>query len=121
MQPAFDEYIFPSKKNADIIIPRAAANNVAIHLIVEHIRSTLKARGATYPEELPQVFDARSVPTLHLLEQNNQIRGLHTLIRNGATDRSDFVFYSNRLTRLLIEEALGHALALSFSYCLVHT
>lgn len=108
-QPAFDDYIFPSKKHADIIIPRAAANTVAINLIVEHIRNTLRARGATFTSEMmPESFNVKQVPTLHLLPNNNQVRGLHTIIRNEKTMRSDFVFYTNRLTRLLIEEALGY-------------
>ena len=35
---------------------------------------------------------------------NTQIRGLHTVIRNKDTTREDFIFYSDRLIRLLIEE-----------------
>lgn len=110
VKPAFEDYIWPSKKHADIIIPRAGANTVAINLIVEHIRNTLRARGATFTNQLmPEAFNARSLPSLHVLPDNNQVRGLHTIIRNKATPRSDFVFYTNRLTRLLIEEALGCA------------
>ena len=32
---------------------------------------------------------------------------LHTLIRDANTSRGDFVFYSNRILRLVIEEALN--------------
>tara|TARA_R110002050_G_scaffold265580_4_gene406745 strand:- start:238 stop:483 length:246 start_codon:yes stop_codon:yes gene_type:complete len=39
-----------------------------------------------------------------VLESTHQIRGLHTIIRNKDTSRADFVFYSDRLIRLLIEE-----------------
>jgi len=41
VKPAFDEYILPSKKYADVIIPRGADNLVAVDLIVQHIRSKL--------------------------------------------------------------------------------
>eukprot|EP01091_Cochliopodium_minus_P007014 TRINITY_DN16957_c0_g1_i1.p1 TRINITY_DN16957_c0_g1~~TRINITY_DN16957_c0_g1_i1.p1 ORF type:complete len:265 (+),score=67.76 TRINITY_DN16957_c0_g1_i1:375-1169(+) len=41
VKPAFDNYIAPSKKRADIIIPRGVANMVAIKLIVEHINQKL--------------------------------------------------------------------------------
>ena len=34
------------------------------------------------------------------------MRGLHTIIRNKDTNRADFVFYSDRLIRLLIEEGI---------------
>jgi len=41
VKPAFDEYIFPTKKYADVIIPRGADNLVAINLIVQHIDGKL--------------------------------------------------------------------------------
>jgi len=41
VKPAFDTYIFPTKKYADVIIPRGADNTVAINLIVQHIHSKL--------------------------------------------------------------------------------
>lgn len=45
VKPNFDNYIMPTKKHADIIIPRGGANSVAIDLLVEHLRSKL-AEGA---------------------------------------------------------------------------
>jgi uracil phosphoribosyltransferase len=36
-----------------------------------------------------------------------QIKGLHTIIRDKNTSREDFIFYSDRLIRLLIEEGLS--------------
>jgi len=41
VKPAFDEYINPTKKYADVIIPRGADNLVAINLIGEHIKRRL--------------------------------------------------------------------------------
>jgi len=41
VKPAFDEYILPTKKYADVIIPRGADNKVAIDLIVQHIKTKL--------------------------------------------------------------------------------
>lgn len=37
----------------------------------------------------------------------SQIKGLHTFIRNADTSRDEFIFYSNRLIRLVIEYALS--------------
>lgn len=45
---------------------------------------------------------------LVLLRQTPQVRGLHTIIRSRDTCREDFIFYSDRLNRLLIEEGLSH-------------
>lgn len=45
---------------------------------------------------------------VYVLPSSHQIRGLHTIIRNKDTPRADFVFYSDRLIRLLIEEGLNY-------------
>jgi len=45
---------------------------------------------------------------VYQLRSNNQIKGLQTIIRDRQTNRSDFIFYSDRLIRLVIEEALNY-------------
>lgn len=42
-----------------------------------------------------------------LLPQTNQLRGLYSIIRDQSTKRGDFVFYSDRIIRLLVEEGLN--------------
>lgn len=42
-----------------------------------------------------------------LLPQTNQLLGLYLIIRNQKTKRGDFVFYSDRIIRLLVEEGLN--------------
>ncbi len=44
---------------------------------------------------------------VHVLPRTNQIIGLHSIIRDKNTSREDFIFYSDRLIRLLIEEGLS--------------
>nr|CAG4647856.1 EOG090X050I [Moina brachiata] len=44
VKPAFEEFCLPTKKFADVIIPRGADNTVAIDLIVQHIRELLLCR-----------------------------------------------------------------------------
>jgi hypothetical protein len=41
VKPAFDDFVLPSKKYADVIIPRGGDNHVAVDLIVQHIRTKL--------------------------------------------------------------------------------
>ena len=41
VKPSFEEFILPSKKHADVIIPRGSDNDVAIDLIVQHIHTKL--------------------------------------------------------------------------------
>lgn len=45
--------------------------------------------------------------TVRLLPTTPQIRGLHTFIRNKDTPRDEFIFYSKRLIRLVIEYTLS--------------
>lgn len=41
VKPAFEEFCIPTKKFADVIVPRGADNTVAINLIVQHIRDII--------------------------------------------------------------------------------
>lgn len=43
VKPAYEDFCLPTKKYADVIIPRGAANEVAIDLIVQHIMGLLKS------------------------------------------------------------------------------
>ncbi|KAI9282920.1 uracil phosphoribosyltransferase-domain-containing protein [Umbelopsis sp. AD052] len=43
-----------------------------------------------------------------LLEQNSQLKALMTIIRAKDTSRADFIFYADRIIRLLVEEGLNH-------------
>jgi uracil phosphoribosyltransferase len=43
-----------------------------------------------------------------LLKQTKQLQALYTIIRSQSTCRDDFIFYSDRIIRLLIEEALNY-------------
>ncbi|KAL7232669.1 hypothetical protein ACSBR2_010641 [Camellia fascicularis] len=97
VKPSFDEFILPSKKHADIIIPRGADNDVAIDLIVQHIRTKLGQH------DLCKIY-----PNVFLIYSTFQIRGMHTLVRDVRTTKHDFVFYADRLIRLVVEHGLGH-------------
>ncbi|KAF3053308.1 Uracil phosphoribosyltransferase, synthesizes UMP from uracil [Didymella pomorum] len=48
------------------------------------------------------------VPNIHILPQTPQLIALLTMIRDKNTGRADFIFYSNRIIRLLVEEGLNH-------------
>ncbi|KAI5282349.1 Uracil phosphoribosyltransferase, synthesizes UMP from uracil, partial [Ascosphaera aggregata] len=48
------------------------------------------------------------VENVHILPQTPQLIALLTMIRDKNTGRADFIFYSNRIIRLLVEEGLNH-------------
>ncbi|XP_042502083.1 uridine kinase-like protein 1, chloroplastic isoform X1 [Macadamia integrifolia] len=97
VKPAFDDFVLPSKKYADVIIPRGGENHVAIDLIVQHIRTKLGQH------DLCKIY-----PNMYVIQSTFQIRGMHTLIRDREISKHDFVFYSDRLIRLVVEHGLGH-------------
>jgi len=47
VKPAFEEFCIPTKKFADVIIPRGVENTVAIKLIVQHIQDILDTNNGT--------------------------------------------------------------------------
>lgn len=96
VKPAFETFILPTKRYADIVVPRGGDNLVAIDLIIKHIALKIQQ------EDLRKVFS-----NLVVMSDSYQSRGLHTIFRQKDATRNDIVFYSNRLMRLLIEEGLG--------------
>ncbi|EGS20961.1 uracil phosphoribosyltransferase-like protein [Thermochaetoides thermophila DSM 1495] len=48
------------------------------------------------------------VGSLIVLPQTPQLIALLSIIRNKDTNRGDFIFYANRIIRLLVEEGLNH-------------
>ncbi|XP_065212106.1 uridine-cytidine kinase-like 1 [Planococcus citri] len=108
VRPAFLHYIAPGMAYADIIVPRGGENTVAIQLIVQHVHSLLQQRGFALRESLAMLNKGQPLPgSLYILTVTPQIKGLHTFIRNKDTARDEFVFYSQRLMRLVIEYALS--------------
>lgn len=47
-------------------------------------------------------------PSVFTLPQTAQLEALYTIIRDKETSRGDFLFYSDRIIRLLVEESLNH-------------
>ncbi|NP_001153854.1 uridine-cytidine kinase 1-like 1 isoform 1 [Acyrthosiphon pisum] len=108
VKPSFSHYIAPSMIHADIIVPRGGDNTVAIELIVRHVHKQLQARGFKLRETLAMSYVGQPLPSsIHLLPSTPQTQGLHTFIRNKDTPKDEFIFYSKRLIRLVIEFALS--------------
>ena len=58
VQPMHLQFVEPSKRYADIIVPRGGHNSVAIEMIVAKIQRTLTARAAARtPASVPTVAD----------------------------------------------------------------
>ncbi|KAI8990257.1 uridine kinase [Pilobolus umbonatus] len=107
VKPSFDNYIRPTMKYADIIIPRGVENVIAIDLMTKHIQNQLNenivnlrwgfARNTSVSGDIPS--------NVLVLPPKNQIKGIHTILRNHETPRDEFLFYADRLAVLLMEYA----------------
>lgn len=65
VKPAFDDFVLPSKKYADVIIPRGGDNHVAVDLIVQHIHTKLGQHDLC--KIYPHVYVIQSTFQVHLL------------------------------------------------------
>lgn len=112
VKPSFLQYIEPSMKYANIVVPQGAQNEVAMRLIVNHVKDQLKKRGFVFRSKVlrasPPKGAIQQLPdSVHILPDKPQVKGMHTVIRNRETKRDDFVFFTNRLACLVIEHALS--------------
>ncbi|XP_014232428.2 probable uridine-cytidine kinase isoform X1 [Trichogramma pretiosum] len=63
VKPAFEEFCLPTKKFADVIIPRGADNTVAIDLIVHHIWDILHIKNGEIAYQQHPYFEHRRAST----------------------------------------------------------
>lgn len=78
VKPAFDDFVLPSKKYADVIIPRGGDNHVAVDLIVQHIHTKLGQH------DLCKIY-----PNVYVIQSTFQV-GLLSLI---WYHKSPFIFF----------------------------
>ncbi|MBN3274343.1 UCKL1 protein, partial [Polyodon spathula] len=118
VKPAFEQYIEPTMRLADIVVPRGNECSFSISLPCEcaignalhGLRSqcNLAQRELSVRAALASAHQFQPLPeTLSVLKSTPQVKGMHTIIRNKETSRDEFIFYSKRLMRLLIEHALS--------------
>lgn len=127
VKPAFDEFVKPSARYADLVVPRGIDNVVAIDIVCTLLKQRLTQR-ATNARELSRT------PTPHLgigsagtgasntttprpesplpsgvivLPESNVTRSLITRLLDDSTTRSDFISFSDRLIHLTLESALA--------------
>jgi uridine kinase len=110
VKPVFQRHVEPQREVADLIVPRGMLNKMAIEMIVNQIRHTLKEKSIRHNAELEKLGEQVEEYSLSdnaiVISGRPQITGISTILRNPTTTQVDFVFYFNRLTALLIEKAL---------------
>ncbi|RZF37972.1 hypothetical protein LSTR_LSTR005472 [Laodelphax striatellus] len=86
VKPNFEEFCLPTKKFADVIIPRGADNTVAIDLIVQRIRDFLfnRARGVINPHTLSSAQSSSASAAVSATSAASSHRPAH---RTGSGDK----------------------------------
>ncbi|KAJ6494854.1 armadillo/beta-catenin/plakoglobin [Mycena vitilis] len=117
VKPAYDNYVLPSQRHADIIVP-GQNNEVAIELICTHIRRQLEERTNHFRQKMaiPHLYTSPSGHSikkckpdelnLTILPQTRQLLGIFTILRSKTSSHQDFIFFVDRLSTLLMEFAL---------------
>lgn len=110
VKPNFYKYVSPQREIADIIVPRGIENTVAIEMVSDQIQKSLLHKSAEHQQELQRLGQIAEVNPLSknaiVLEQTNQIQGIHTLLMDPKTSREDYIFYFDRLVALLVGQAI---------------
>ncbi|KAJ7066975.1 armadillo/beta-catenin/plakoglobin [Mycena amicta] len=88
VKPAYDNFVLPSQRHADIIVP-GSNNQVAIELICTHIRRKLHERANHFRPKM-------AIPHMAFSPSSG---------RRPAAGK-DFIFFVDRLSTLLVEHAL---------------
>lgn len=116
VKPSFDEFIRPTMRYADVIVPRGADNVVAVELLSKHIARQLDDRGFSLRSRLLE-FSAeaarqaaegrRELPSnVSVLRATPQLKFIHTMVRDQQTPRDEFIFFADRLVRLVVERGM---------------
>lgn len=93
VKPAFEEFCLPTKKYADVIIPRGAENYVAINLIVQHINDYLNASAS---QAIKNAYSEAHTPLSIQISKTNTIQGPRSPITiqtglNGSSSSSSLI------------------------------
>ncbi|KAK1751980.1 hypothetical protein QBC47DRAFT_416474 [Echria macrotheca] len=112
VKPNFEKYVDPQRKVADIIVPRGVENHVAMSMVVQFIEQKLLEKSTHHRAALTNLeIGAQSEPlskSISVMPQTSQLRGMNTIIRDIDTSSEDFIFYFDRFTALLVEQALNN-------------
>lgn len=111
VKPNFDLYIKHTMSNADILVPRGLDNVVAIEMLANHIQRQLIEKSSQHVHDIMSLGSSitssnSSKCKVIIIEQTNQILGIHTILSDYTTSRHDFVFYFDRVAKILVCRAI---------------
>ncbi|KAI1413794.1 uridine kinase [Hypoxylon sp. FL1857] len=113
VKPNYEKYVLPQRNHADIIVPRGIENRVAMAMVTQYIERKLLEKSTRHRAALRSLEAGSESEPLSdrviVLKPTPQLKGMNTIIQDIDTSSEDFIFYFDRFTCLLIEEALNNA------------
>ncbi|KAK6224155.1 Uridine kinase [Pestalotiopsis sp. IQ-011] len=113
VKPNFEKFVQPQRIVADIIVPRGIENRVAMSMVTQYIERKLVEKSTHHRAALKSLetgYDREPLSErVVVLKETPQIRGMATILQDIDTSSEDFIFYFDRLSALLIEEALNNS------------
>ncbi|KAI8632017.1 uridine kinase [Xylariaceae sp. FL1651] len=108
----FGFYVVPQRNHADIIVPRGIENRVAMTMVTQYIERKLLEKSTHHRAALKSLeagFESEPLSKrVVVLKETPQLVGMNTLIQDIDTSSEDFIFYFDRFSCLLIEQALNN-------------
>ncbi|KAI0854067.1 uridine kinase [Daldinia vernicosa] len=113
VKPNYEKYVLPQRNNADIIVPRGIENRVAMAMVTQYIERKLLEKSTRHRAALRSLeAGCESEPLsdrVIVLKETPQLKAMNTIVQDIDTSSEDFIFYFDRFSCLLIEEALNNA------------
>ncbi|KAI0165013.1 uridine kinase [Xylariaceae sp. FL1272] len=112
VKPNYEKYVVPQRINADIIVPRGIENRVAMTMVTQYIERKLLEKSTHHRAALKSLeagFESEPLSErVVILKETPQLKGMNTLIHDIDTSSEDYIFYFDRFSCLLIEQALNN-------------
>ncbi|KAI1499398.1 uridine kinase [Biscogniauxia marginata] len=112
VKPNYEKYVVPQRNHADIIVPRGIENRVAMTMVTQYIERKLLEKSTHHRAALKSLEVGYETEPLSdrviILKETPQLQSMNTLIQDIDTSSEDFIFYFDRLSCLLIEQALNN-------------
>lgn len=110
VKPNAERFVKPTMNSSNVIVPRGADNTIAIDLLVKHIQKQLNFKSKQHLQHLINLGTKNELKPLpsnvKILKNTNQLECMNTILLDQDTTRDDFIFYFDRISNILINEAL---------------
>ncbi|CDK26647.1 unnamed protein product [Kuraishia capsulata CBS 1993] len=109
VKPNSERFVIPTISSADVVIPRGADNTVGIDMLTKHINKQLDIKSRehlSHLEMLSQSTEALNYENVTILEETNQLKVINTTLFDRECDRTEFIFFFDRIAILLINAGL---------------